>query len=126
MYEVGNKKVCRYLEGRGVGEDVVYIPTRLAVCLPGGGGGGRGEGGGVSEDVVYIPTRLAVCVPSGGHPQPPNGGIGSNIEGRNWWNWICQQLHPAIHTPLTYTYLCMQIHSICTVYVHFQHFDEGT
>ena len=32
MYEVG-----RYFEGRGVGEDVVYIPTRLAVlCVPSG------------------------------------------------------------------------------------------
>ena len=34
MYEVG-----RCFEGRGVGEDVVYIPTRLAlvvVCLPSG------------------------------------------------------------------------------------------
>ena len=30
MYEVG-RKVGRCFEGRGVGEDVVYIPTRLAL-----------------------------------------------------------------------------------------------
>ena len=79
MYEVGSRKVVRYLEERGVGEDVVYIPTRLAVCLP-----------------------------SGDHPQPPNGGNmeATKKGGTCGIGFSSNCTRPFIHHLHIHTYVC--------------------